>query len=132
MNKMNLAGTSLVAAIPGALLGYLVLMAMINHMDSMPTVLKVAAIALFLVALMMTLFPGFVLIYHGGGKTKEETAADDNSETGTIPAAAPSEDISGDFEEDEISDESDGFDMEGDDDFDEFDDDDEFEFDEED
>lgn len=132
MNKMNLAGTSLVAAIPAGFLGYLMVMAVMNNMDTMPTVMKVVAILLLLVSVTVVLFPVYVMIYHGGGKkVKDSQPAQPKAETAAIPTAGGDE-IEGEFD-DESSDDLQGFadDESLDDEFDddEFEADDEFEFD---
>lgn len=90
MGKMGLAGTSLVAAIPGGVLAYLMLMAVLNHLDPMPTILKVSAISLLVVAGAITLFPLFILIY--GPKSPESTAkAKAKPDEKSSAAAAPAE-----------------------------------------
>jgi hypothetical protein len=61
---MGLAGMSLGAAIPGAVCFAVLLMAVLKSLEPMPTILKVTAIMTLLVALMMTLFPLYILIWY--------------------------------------------------------------------
>jgi len=91
VGKMSLAGTSLVAAIPGGVLAYLMLMAVLNHLDPMPTILKVSAISLLVVSGAVALFPFFILIY--GPKSPEAAAKakskQDEKSAQSAAAAAP-------------------------------------------
>lgn len=63
MSKWGLAGTSLAAAIPGGILFFMLLMAVLNSFEPMPMILKVVSIASLIVALTMGLFPLYALIY---------------------------------------------------------------------
>lgn len=96
---MNLAGTSLVAAIPAAFLGYLMLMAVINSMDAMPTMLKVMAILLLLVAAVMLLFPAYIMIYFSSGAASAKAPKTTPDETSALPSQDAAEDLSGEFDE---------------------------------
>lgn len=63
MGKMGLAGTSLIAAIPGGILFYILLMAVLKGLEPMPMTLKVTAMLLLLISLVMALFPAYLLIW---------------------------------------------------------------------
>ena len=69
MNKMNLVVTSLVAAVPGAFLLYLLLMAVLGSFDRMPMVLKITAIVALVMAGVVALFPLYLQIWYGGRTT---------------------------------------------------------------
>lgn len=85
MGKTSLAGTSLVAAIPGGILAYLMLMSVLNSFEPMPMLLKVAAILALVTAAALALFPAYVLIWYGGrGGASRKTAA---TETAAPPPA---------------------------------------------
>ncbi len=127
---MNLAGTSLVAALPAGFLVYVMLMAVMNSMDVMPTMMKVVAIMLLTVAVVMVIFPLWVLVYYKGGKSEATDASQPVTDTSSIPSESDADDLEGSFDEEAIDDgesgEVDDFDLSNDDD-DEFGD--EFEFD---
>lgn len=101
MGKMGLAGASLIAAIPGGILFYLMLMAALHNLESMPSVLKAAAITLLVVSLTVAVFPFYILIWYGGkgvkiGKEKKSKAASsDVAETAAISEAAMTERLAG-------------------------------------
>ncbi|WP_437225143.1 hypothetical protein SH661x_003934 [Planctomicrobium sp. SH661] len=63
MGKLGLAGTSLAAAIPGAFLFYILLMAVLKSLEPMPITMKVAALLMLVIALVMALFPAYLLIW---------------------------------------------------------------------
>lgn len=135
VNKMNLAGTSLVAALPAGFLVYVMLMAVINSMDVMPTMMKVAAIMLLTVAVVMVCFPIWVLVYFKGGKSEVADASQPATDTSSIPSESDADNVEGAFDEESNEDgEVDAFDLGDDEDFDdggdefEFDDDEEEEF----
>lgn len=129
VNKMNLAGTSLVAALPASFLVYVMLMAVMNSMDVMPTMMKVAAIMLLTVAVVMVIFPLWVLVYYKDGASEAADASQPATDTSSTPSE--SDDLEGAFDEDAINDsesgEVDDFDLDDDEDFDDGGD--EFEFD---
>lgn len=101
MGKMGLAGASLIAAIPGGILFYLMLMAALHNLESMPSVLKAAAITLLVVSLTVAVFPFYILIWYGGkgvkiGKEKKSKAASsDVAETAAISEQAMTEHFAG-------------------------------------
>ncbi len=134
VNKTNLAGTSLVAALPAGFLVYVMLMAVMNSMDVMPTMMKVAAIMLLVMAIVMVAFPFWVLVYFKSGKSGATDSSQPASDTSSIPSASDSDDLEGGFDDelkdadDEASGEVDAFNLDDDDDFDDGGD--EFEFDE--
>ena len=88
MGKLSLAGTSLVAAIPGGVLAYLMLMAVLNNLESMPTILKVSTISLLVVAGLITLFPFFILVYGPKSANAEKPAKKEPKSTQTMPTSA--------------------------------------------
>lgn len=68
MGKIGLASVSLISAIPGGILSFLLVLAVMNHLAGMPTAMKGAAIVVLLVAALMTLFPLYLLILYRGRK----------------------------------------------------------------
>jgi hypothetical protein len=131
VNKMNLAGTSLVAALPASFLVYVMLMAVMNSMDVMPTMMKVAAIMLLTVAVVMVIFPLWVLVYYKGETSEAADASQPATDTSSVPSESDADDQEGAFDEEAINDsesgEVDDFDLDDDEDFDDGGD--EFEFD---
>ena len=151
MSKWGLAGTSLAAAIPGGILFFMLLMAVLNSFEPMPMILKVVSIATLVMALTMGLFPLYAVIYGpssaGAPSKKRETPTGDDED---IPTVGGDDDEemgevaeTTEFADEEVEDfENEGFGDEFDDefeseeasadDFDSFDDDfdDEFEFEE--
>lgn len=94
MGKTALAGTSVIAAIPGAVLTYLMLMAVLNSFEPMPTMLKVAAIMVLVGAAAMALFPAYVLIWYSSGtasKAKSAVAPESPETEGDELVPAPDE-----------------------------------------
>lgn len=62
MGKLGLAGTSMASAIPGGVLFYVLLMAVVNHFERMPTMLKASTLLMLTISLVMALFPLYILI----------------------------------------------------------------------
>ena len=130
MSKLQLPLISLVAAIPGGFLAYLLVMAFLNHAESMPTMLHAVAGTTLLMSGVLVLMPLGALIFgpKGGAKKKgkdlEEAESFDEDDEELVSDSAA--ELSGEFEEDDF-DEADGdmFESAGDlevgDDFDEFD-----------
>jgi len=64
VGKLGLAGTSLAAAIPGGILFYILLMAVLEKLGTpIPMVMKVAILMLLGLSLVMALFPAYILIW---------------------------------------------------------------------
>lgn len=156
MSKSQLVSSSLVAAIPGGFLLYLMLMAVLNNLSTMPTMLKAASITLLVMAGVLVIFPLYLLVFFGRaaavagpapakktdakkGKA-EETAAQTSKKNAPEPAFVADDDVEdAPFTLDDESDLADGgqgtelFDLSGEDsgDADMFDaNDEEFEFEE--
>jgi len=89
---MNLAGTSLIAAVPGGILFYILLMGFLGGTStgstSMPMSLKIAAIIAMLVSLIAVLFPPYFLVFFGRPRKKAAVAAG-----AAVGAGAPLEDL---------------------------------------
>lgn len=102
MNKTSLAGTSLVAAIPAGILGYLTLMAVLNSMDVMPTTMKVVAILMLLMAAIVLLLPLWIMIYYRGKKAGDATASKGDAATSAVSTSAADEDIQGSFDDENL------------------------------
>lgn len=104
VGKLSLAGTSLLAAIPGAMLTFIMLRAVLGAINNMPTPLMVASLVLLVVAAAMALFPAYLLIWYRSGGGAATAAAPRKSKgdaeaTGAMAAGAVHDD------ESEVSDE---------------------------
>lgn len=92
MTKSNLFWTSFVAAVPGAYLLFLMLMAVFRHMEAMPGLLKGVAIVALLMALAIFAFPAYIFVWHGGyvglgtGTPKKKEKAQDQEEAAEVAA----------------------------------------------
>ncbi len=64
MGKMSLTGASLAASIPAGILVYVLLMAVINNLNDMPTLLKGVVLVALAVALAVALFSLYLLIWY--------------------------------------------------------------------
>jgi len=111
VGKKSLAGTSLVAAIPGAVLAYLMLMAVLSSFEPMPAILKVAAILVLVVGATMALFPAYVLIWYGGSSSKAAAAAPVGEDQGPAAEAGFVDDVIDEIEGGEEVSEVEGFDV---------------------
>ena len=122
MSKLQLPLISLVAAIPGGFLAYLLVMAFLNHAESMPTTLLMSGV--------LVLMPLGALIFgpKGGAKKKgkdlEEAESFDEDDEELVSDSAA--ELSGEFEEEDFDEADDDMfesagDLEVGDDFDEFD-----------
>ncbi|EDL59583.1 hypothetical protein [Gimesia maris] len=130
MSKLQLPLISLVAAIPGGFLAYLLVMAFLNHAESMPTMLLAVAGTTLLMSGVLVLMPLGALIFgpKGGAKKKgkglEEAESFDEDDEELVSDSAA--ELSGEFEEDDFDEADDDMfesagDLEVGDDFDEFD-----------
>lgn len=82
MGKMGLAGASLAAAIPGGALFFVLLMAVLSNLAPMPMIMKITVLLLLLISLIMTIFPGYILVWHRGSRvtvTRQQPDAVDYS-----------------------------------------------------
>ena len=71
MSKTNLALSSLIAAIPGGFLAYLLVMAFLHHIGDMPMMLQVLVGLALVGCVVATLSPVGILVFVGGdGATK--------------------------------------------------------------
>jgi hypothetical protein len=68
VGKLGLTAVSLAAAIPGGILTFLMLMALLNSLEKMPMMLKVTALLLLLIGAFMALFPAYLLIWYRGSR----------------------------------------------------------------
>lgn len=127
MSKLQLPLMSLVAAIPGAYLTYLLVMAFLNHAEAMSTTLLGVAGLTLLLSGFLVLMPLGALIFGSKGASKKkgkdedsfETEAVDEDEDDMISDSAA--ELSDEFEDDEFEEDDDAL-ASGDDlDFDEAD-----------
>lgn len=114
MSKLQLPLISLIAAIPGGFLAYLLVMAFLNHAESMSTMLLAVAGTTLLMSAVLVLMPIGALIFgpKGGAKKKgKDTAAADSfdeDEAGDDELVSDSAaELSGEFEDDELGDDFD-------------------------
>ncbi|QDT80380.1 hypothetical protein Mal35_38510 [Gimesia maris] len=109
MSKLQLPLISLVAAIPGGFLAYLLVMAFLNHAESMPTMLLAVAGTTLLMSGVLVLLPIGALIFgpKGGAKKKgkdnvEEDSFDEDESGDEELVSDSAAELSGEFEEDEF------------------------------
>tara|TARA_R100001132_G_C3275139_1_gene97802 strand:- start:3307 stop:3810 length:504 start_codon:yes stop_codon:yes gene_type:complete len=116
VSKLQLPLISLIAAIPGGFLAYLLVMAFLNHAESMSTMLLAVAGTTLLMSAVLVLMPIGALIFgpKGGAKKKakgkDSEAADsfDEDEAGDEELVSDSAaELSGEFEDDELGDDFD-------------------------
>ncbi len=94
VTKPQLISTSMIAVIPGGYLFYLMLMAVLNNLATMPTVLQAASITMLLMTVVMLIFPLYLLIFFGRGSAAAVAtagAATAGRGTATQPATATPE-----------------------------------------
>lgn len=93
MTKANLFWTSFVAAIPGAYLFFLMIMAVLRNMEAMPGLLKGIAIAALVMAFAIAAFPAYIFLWYGGmgfgGTTKKKEKATEKEEAASEQSAVP-------------------------------------------
>jgi hypothetical protein len=93
VGKLGLTAVSLAAAIPGGILTFLMLMALLNSLEKMPTILKAAALMLLVVGAAMALFPAYLLIWYRGSRVvlarDKKTAAGTDEMLGDDAAESP-------------------------------------------
>ena len=108
MSKLQLPLMSLVAAIPGGFLTYLLVMAFLNHAEAMSTSLLGVAGLTLLLSGFLTILPVGALIFGPKGASKKKEKTEDQSE----PAAEEEDEyvsdsaaeLSDEFAEDEFED----------------------------
>ncbi|MCC7421473.1 MAG: hypothetical protein IT428_14405 [Planctomycetaceae bacterium] len=92
MSKLALAGVALVAAIPGGILGWILLSGFLNHIDKMPMALQaVSGITLLICAGLVLLPPGVLVLGPkgaGAGKKDKDKAKAKEEEKSSKDAAA--------------------------------------------
>lgn len=89
MGKLGLAGASLVAAVPGVALFAILVMAMANHMGSIPTAFQVVMGLVMLAALIAGLMPLYVLVmYRGQNVPSRKKAAVSAAGAGAVAGGA--------------------------------------------
>ena len=92
MTKPQLVSTSLVAVIPGGFAIYITLMAMLNNMGSMPTMLQVCVITLFVMSvILVAVLPGYLWLFYGYVRPATAPAAKSVTKEAKA-AAAPAKD----------------------------------------
>lgn len=94
VGKVGLAGLSLTAAIPGALLCFLMVQAALSSISEMPPVLMVAVLLALVISLMMALMPLYALLwYRPAGYVpaarKEKPVKEKAGKAAAAAAAAP-------------------------------------------
>ena len=97
MSRNNLIATSLISAIPAALLFYLVLMGVLGGFEKLPVMLMVMMIILLVVALGMVGFPVFLFVKSGRGAAKSKAADSNVSKTAAVPSSTEDEELDADF-----------------------------------
>jgi hypothetical protein len=92
MTKLQLAGTSLVAAVPAGFMTYFGIMAFLNHADTMGGMLQVVTGTTLLTTVLMTLSPVAVMIFVRSPDSGDDDAATAGSaaSAAAAPAAAAS------------------------------------------
>jgi hypothetical protein len=89
VTKSALAATSLVAAVPGGFMAYLAVMAFLNHLDGMPTMLMVVTGTALAFSALMALTPVGILLFSKGTPKpdkKEESGLAETAAVATVPA----------------------------------------------
>lgn len=119
MSKLQLPLMSLVAAIPGGFLTYLLVMAFLNHAEAMSTPLLGVAGLTLLLSGFLTILPIGALIFGPKGASKKKAKDEDQPE----PAAEEEDEyvsdsaaeLSDEFAEDEFEEDDDEMEASGDD-----------------
>ncbi|MEZ6055738.1 MAG: hypothetical protein R3C01_03445 [Planctomycetaceae bacterium] len=88
MTRNSLALTSLVAAIPGGFMAYLLIMAFLSNPEKMPTMLNVVNGVALLVSVLLALGPIAILLFIRVKPSNEETAEAVGAGTGAAAIAA--------------------------------------------
>lgn len=91
VTKSALAATSSIAAIPGAFMAYLAVMAFLNHLEGMPTMLTVVIGVTLLFSALMALSPFAILLFSKGSPKAAAEPAGGLAETAAV-AAVPARD----------------------------------------
>lgn len=86
MNRISLALTSLVAAIPGGFMAYLCIKAFLSYTENMPTMLSVVNGVTLLVCVLLALLPFAILLFIKG-KPKEVAVAGADAANGAAEVA---------------------------------------------
>jgi len=63
VGKLGLAGTSLIAAIPGGILAYLLVMMLMGQPQGLPMMMTILAVTMLVICATLVLFPAYVLIW---------------------------------------------------------------------
>jgi hypothetical protein len=92
VNKLSLAATSLVAAVPAALLLFLLIMSLISNpgFENMAGFLRIVAIAAVLTSAAVVLMPAGIMVFGGPRADSDEAAAEGDTATDE-PSAAESD-----------------------------------------
>lgn len=97
MSKLALAGVALVAAIPGGILGWILLSGFLNHIDKMPMALQaVSGLTLLICAGLVLLPPGVLVLGPkgpAGAKKEKAKEKDKDDKTSSKDKAAAAEDV---------------------------------------
>jgi hypothetical protein len=91
VTKIGLFLTSFVAAVPGAALAYLMVMAFLNHSGGSSLWTKALAGMLFVVGTLLTLMPFGILVFAGPKAEKAPKKQKDGEEAGAAVVAADDE-----------------------------------------
>lgn len=87
MNKVETSLVSLVAAVPGGLLAYGMVMSFLNFASTSPLSFRIVAGITLVTAVLMALLPLAILVYGGPKKVKEVPEA--GAATGPLAVSAP-------------------------------------------
>lgn len=79
MNKFTYAAISLIGAIPGGYLAYLMVMAMVNHFSEMVTMMRVLTGLTLAAAAVVAVMPIGILVFASKPKTEEEDEDEEES-----------------------------------------------------
>ncbi|MCA9082109.1 MAG: hypothetical protein KDA58_16225 [Planctomycetaceae bacterium] len=102
VTKPQLISTSFIAVIPGGYLFYLMLMAVLHNLASMPTILQAATISMIVVMVGVMIIPLWLLIFYGrGGAVAEAAEAASTKGQAAATAAAPPAKVKDDLVEDD-------------------------------
>ena len=108
VSKTNLALSSLIAAIPGGFLAYLLVMAFLHHIGDMPMMLKVLVGLALIGCVVATLSPVGILVFVGGdGATKPKKAKESKKKSKDLEE--DDDDMIVDEDDDLLLDEGDDF-----------------------
>ncbi len=78
MSKISYAALSLIGAVPGGYLSYLLVMAMLNHFSRMPGIMRIIVCLILALSAFVTVIP--VGEKEDAEETKSESAADEREE----------------------------------------------------